>query len=130
MTPRNFVCPLPAPEPAPLRIAVAGNPNSGKSTLINSLAGSRLHVGNWPGVTVEKKEAAFEHGIGPCCGHCRGKGREGSAVRLEDMGIRPGKEVEMLNNRGGGALLVKVDDSRIAVGRGMAMKIMVRRRER
>lgn len=73
---------------------------------------------------------AFEHGHGPCCGQCRGKGREGSAVRLEDMGIRPGKEVEMLNNRGGGSLLVKVDESRIAVGRGMAMKIMVRRQGR
>jgi ferrous iron transport protein A len=36
----------------------------------------------------------------------------------------------MLNNKGGGALLVKVGDSRIAVGRGMAMKIMVRRQER
>jgi ferrous iron transport protein A len=66
----------------------------------------------------------------PGCDGCRGKGREGSAVRLEDMGIRPGKEVEMLNNGGGGALLVKVDDSRIAVGRGMAMIIMVRRRGR
>jgi len=70
------------------------------------------------------------HGHGPCCGDCRGKGREGSAIRLEDMGIRPGKEVEMLNNGGGGALLVRVDDSRIAVGRGMAMKIMVRRHGR
>ncbi len=73
---------------------------------------------------------ALEHGLGPCCGLCRGKGREGSGVRLEDMGIRPGKEVEMLNNGGAGALLVKVDDSRIAVGRGVAMKIMVRRQER
>ncbi len=44
-----------------LVIAVAGNPNAGKSTLINAIAGSRLHVGNWPGVTVEKKEAEFEH---------------------------------------------------------------------
>ena len=41
--------------------AVAGNPNSGKSTLINGIAGTRLHVGNWPGVTVEKKEAMFEY---------------------------------------------------------------------
>src|SRR5512145_1643971 len=45
-----------------ITIAVAGNPNSGKSTLINAIAGSRLHVGNWPGVTVEKKEASLEHG--------------------------------------------------------------------
>jgi len=44
----------------PLVVAVAGNPNCGKSTLINAIAGSRLQVGNWPGVTVEKKEAQFE----------------------------------------------------------------------
>lgn len=46
----------------PLIVAVAGNPNAGKSTLINAIAGSRLHVGNWPGVTVEKKEAVFDAG--------------------------------------------------------------------
>ncbi len=45
-----------------LTVAVAGNPNSGKSTLINAIAGTRLQVGNWAGVTVEKKEASFEHG--------------------------------------------------------------------
>lgn len=39
-----------------LRIALIGNPNCGKTTLFNSLTGSRQYVGNWPGVTVEKKE--------------------------------------------------------------------------
>ncbi len=43
-------------------VAVAGNPNAGKSTLINAIAGTRLHVGNWPGVTVEKKDAVFSYG--------------------------------------------------------------------
>ncbi len=45
--------------PRAVTVAVAGNPNSGKSTLVNAVAGTRLQVGNWPGVTVEKKEAAF-----------------------------------------------------------------------
>lgn len=43
-----------------IKIAFAGNPNVGKSALINAIAGSHLTVGNWPGVTVEKKEATFE----------------------------------------------------------------------
>lgn len=40
-------------------IAVAGNPNSGKTTLFNALTGLRHRVGNWPGVTVEKKEGRY-----------------------------------------------------------------------
>ena len=40
-------------------VALAGNPNSGKTTLFNELTGSRQHVGNYPGVTVEKKEGTY-----------------------------------------------------------------------
>jgi ferrous iron transport protein B len=54
-----------------LTVAVAGNPNSGKSTLINAIAGTRLYVGNWPGVTVEKKSASFEY--------------EGTNIKLVDL---------------------------------------------
>ena len=43
-----------------LKIALAGNPNSGKTTLFNILTGSNQYVGNWPGVTVEKKEGALK----------------------------------------------------------------------
>ena len=42
------------------RFALAGNPNSGKTTLFNSLTGSTAHVGNWPGVTVEKKDGYYK----------------------------------------------------------------------
>jgi len=46
-----------------MTIALAGNPNSGKSTMFNTLTGARQHVANYPGVTVEKKEGFLE-----CCG--------------------------------------------------------------
>lgn len=44
-----------------ITVALAGNPNAGKTTLFNAFTGARQHVGNWPGVTVEKKEGALKH---------------------------------------------------------------------
>lgn len=52
-------------------IALAGNPNSGKTTLFNNLTGARQHVGNWPGVTVERKEGNLKY--------------QGYAVRVVDL---------------------------------------------
>jgi len=47
-----------------LSIALAGNPNSGKTTLFNLLTGSSQHVGNWPGKTIEKRSGRFTaHGV-------------------------------------------------------------------
>lgn len=45
---------------ADLTIALAGNPNAGKTTIFNSLTGLHQHTGNWPGKTVEKKEGEIE----------------------------------------------------------------------
>ncbi|NPV79700.1 MAG: ferrous iron transport protein B [Firmicutes bacterium] len=52
-------------------IALAGNPNSGKTSLFNDLTGARQHVGNWPGVTVEKKEGRIVH--------------DGATIRVVDL---------------------------------------------
>ena len=41
-------------------LALAGNPNCGKTTIFNALTGARRHVGNWPGVTVERRSGTFE----------------------------------------------------------------------
>ena len=43
-----------------IKIALAGNPNCGKTTMFNDLTGSNQYVGNWPGVTVEKKEGKWK----------------------------------------------------------------------
>lgn len=54
-----------------ITVGVAGNPNVGKSVIFNALTGSRQHVGNWPGKTVERAEGAFYH--------------DGREVRLVDL---------------------------------------------
>ncbi len=48
-----------------MKFALAGNPNCGKTTLFNSLTGSTAHVGNWPGVTVDKKEGVYKKCVEP-----------------------------------------------------------------
>jgi ferrous iron transport protein B len=53
--------PTPSSASERVTIALAGNPNSGKTTLFNGLTGARQHVGNYPGVTVERKEGYFRH---------------------------------------------------------------------
>ena len=53
-----------------IRIALAGNPNCGKTTIFNNITGSKQHVGNYPGVTVEKKEGECTYkGQETCRGH-------------------------------------------------------------
>ncbi len=61
-------------------------------------------------------------------GYCHDK-KEKHISHAEDMGIRVGNVIEMLNSEGRGPVLIKIDESRIAIGRGMAMKILVRRIE-
>lgn len=54
---------IPPQGPHPvIRIALAGNPNSGKTSIFNALTGQRQHIGNYPGVTVEKKSARIKYG--------------------------------------------------------------------
>lgn len=72
----------------------------------------------------EKKRCSH----GQCHGLCHGK-REKFINHIEDLGLRVGKVVEMLQNGVHGPILIKVDESRIGMGRGMAMKILVRRIE-
>ena len=45
----------------PLRVALAGNPNAGKTSLFNAITGSKQHVGNWPGKTIAKKEGNIQY---------------------------------------------------------------------
>ncbi|MHB9035503.1 MAG: FeoA family protein [Armatimonadota bacterium] len=65
---------------------------------------------------------------GSCCPGMHRPDNGAHLCRMEDMGLRLGKEVEMLSNEGRGPMLIRIDESRIAIGRGMAMKVMVKRR--
>ena len=47
-----------------INVVLAGNPNCGKTTLFNQLTGSKQYVGNWPGVTVEKKSGKVRNSLG------------------------------------------------------------------
>ncbi len=72
-------------------------------------------------------------GQGGCCGrcercNCHGHGNPESS-HLINMGLRPGKRVQMITNSGSGPIVIRVDECRIALGRGAAMKIYVRRNE-
>jgi len=63
-----------------------------------------------------------------CCLKISDVKHPGAACRIEDLSWRAGKTIETLNNEGIGALLVKIDETRIAMGRGMAMKVIIRRK--
>jgi Fe2+ transport system protein FeoA len=69
------------------------------------------------------------------CTHCQCDNKNETRIsaapgdHLQDMGLRPGKQVEMITNSGTGPLVLRVDECRIAMGRGVAMKIYVRRIE-
>jgi ferrous iron transport protein A len=76
---------------------------------------------------LEIREGGHRSDSGVCCSAGCGSDGSGWPCRMANMGLRAGKIVEMLNNEKG-AMLIKVDESRIAIGRGMAMKIMVRRK--
>lgn len=71
---------------------------------------------------------------GGCCGRCETCTCHGAGHRSSDhlinMGLRPGKKVEMLTNSGAGPIVLRVDECRVAMGRGAAMKIYVRRIEK
>ena len=102
-----------------IKIALAGNPNCGKTTLFNNLTGSNQYVGNWPGVTVEKKEGKLK-------GH--------DDVVIQDLpgiySLSPYTLEEVvargyLVNEISGNLILQVKEARIALDKTMAMRIMV-----
>ena len=61
-------------------IGIVGNPNCGKTTVFNALTGSNQQIGNWPGVTIEKKE-----GVAPLLVEVDGRGQEAEEVKIVDL---------------------------------------------
>ena len=94
-----------------------------------------------PAGNMDPQCCSAHHGYS--CGHCMKISKNNSGCRnarrahpahgrhthLQDMGLRPGKRVEVITNSGTGPLVLRVDECRIAMGRGAAMKIYVRRYE-
>ena len=104
-------------------LALIGNPNSGKSTLFNALTGARQRVGNWPGVTVERKTGHYRHG--------------GATLQVEDLpgiyGLEPAGEavderiVQRYVNDGRADVLVNViDASSLARGLYLTLELLER----
>lgn len=93
--PETLTCQPPAATPAgPLTVALAGNPNSGKTTIFNALTGLRQKVANYPGVTVEKKT-----------GRCKLAGADG----------RPDRWVDVIDLPGTYSLISRSPDERVAM---------------
>lgn len=104
-------------------IALIGNPNSGKSTLFNALTGARQRVGNWPGVTVERKTGRYRHG--------------GTSVDVEDLpgtyGLESSGEAvderiaqQYVNDGAADVLVNVIDASCIARGLYLTLELLER----
>ena len=96
------------------RFALAGNPNCGKTTLFNSLTGSTAHVGNWPGVTVDKKEGTYK--------------KLAENIDIIDLpgiySLSPYTSEEVVSSSNGNVIVV-VKGVRLAINRDVATKILV-----